>query len=287
MHKHGAKIQLWDNLKDVRQAEAESEAAGGVDYSLPLAGGVAEIERSEIEPGESATSPCTCAHFGRMISRATCGSSPGVPCGSSSRAARIQGSAGAKGRVDAWDRRNAKNAQWSGTADVTAPYCDDASIVSPTASCSTPRATFRRVKQSVQRAQSGSRGRHVIRIPAARVKTAEHDDWGEANPVETGLRTVAKRSSVSGSEGGGRAMAPLDGCSPRSLARIAKGPHTPWAEPWWNAGRRARPIAEGRRKPLSVARRARSVREYTCVCRRSASLIFVIARSESDEAIQL
>ena len=28
-----------------------------------------------------------------------------------------------------------------------------------------------------------------------------------------------------------------------------KGLHTPWAEPWWNAGRRARPRAEGRRKP--------------------------------------
>ena len=30
-----------------------------------------------------------------------------------------------------------------------------------------------------------------------------------------------------------------------------KGPYLPWAEPWWNAGRRARPIAEGRRKPLA------------------------------------
>src|SRR5579863_9068200 len=36
-----------------------------------------------------------------------------------------------------------------------------------------------------------------------------------------------------------------------------KGQHTPWQEPWWNAGRRACPIAEGRRKPpCSVARPA-------------------------------
>ncbi len=52
-----------------------------------------------------------------------------------------------------------------------------------------------------------------------------------------------------------------------------KGPHTPWAEPWWNAGRRARPIAEGAAQAaLSVARPARRMRAggVTRVCRRSA-----------------
>ena len=53
-----------------------------------------------------------------------------------------------------------------------------------------------------------------------------------------------------------------------------------WREPWWNAGRRARPQAEGRRKPLSPWRdpRAACVRDMKhCVCRRSASffLLFV------------
>jgi len=38
-----------------------------------------------------------------------------------------------------------------------------------------------------------------------------------------------------------------------------KGQHTPWQEPWWNAGRRARPIAEGRRKPPSPWRDPRAV----------------------------
>src|SRR5271155_6152676 len=31
-----------------------------------------------------------------------------------------------------------------------------------------------------------------------------------------------------------------------------------WREPWWNAGRRARPTAEGRRKPLSPWRAPRA-----------------------------
>ena len=53
-----------------------------------------------------------------------------------------------------------------------------------------------------------------------------------------------------------------------------KGPYTPWEEPWWNAGRRARPTAEGRRKPLIPWRDPHPlVREVIpCVCRRSASL---------------
>src|SRR5208282_6348689 len=55
-----------------------------------------------------------------------------------------------------------------------------------------------------------------------------------------------------------------------------------WREPWWNAGRRARPIAEGRRKPPYPWRapHAACMRDLDyCVCRRSASLfLFFVAR---------
>ena len=59
-----------------------------------------------------------------------------------------------------------------------------------------------------------------------------------------------------------------------------KGLHTPWQEPRWNAGRRARPERMGRRKPThSVARPAPAGAGMTqCVCRRSASLISFVAR---------
>ncbi len=70
---------------------------------------------------------------------------------------------------------------------------------------------------------------------------------------------------------------PLDGLPTKPGPDRTKGLHTPWQEPWWNAGRRARPRAEGAAQAaLSVARPARRVcvREVlACVCRRSASLI--------------
>ena len=63
---------------------------------------------------------------------------------------------------------------------------------------------------------------------------------------------------------------------PGSLARAEpRDDRLPGREPWWNAGRRARPQAERRRKPLSPWRapRAACVRDMKhCVCRRSASL---------------
>ena len=52
---------------------------------------------------------------------------------------------------------------------------------------------------------------------------------------------------------------PLDGSPTKPGPDRTKGRHTPWAEPWWNAGRRARPIAEGRRKPLLPWRDPRAV----------------------------
>ena len=69
---------------------------------------------------------------------------------------------------------------------------------------------------------------------------------------------------------------PLDGLSTKPGPDRTKGPHTPWEEPWWNAGRRARPIAEGAAQAApSVARPARRMRAggTARVCRRSASLI--------------
>jgi|GEM_PF-4894320 len=82
---------------------------------------------------------------------------------------------------------------------------------------------------------------------------------------------------------------PLDGLPTKPGPDRTKGLHTPWAEPWWNAGRRARPRAEGRCKPHFPWRDPRAVlacgEVLTCVCRRSASLIsFVIA--SGSEAIQ-
>ena len=54
-----------------------------------------------------------------------------------------------------------------------------------------------------------------------------------------------------------------------------KGPHTPWQEPRWNAGRRARPTADGSAQAAHFvarpARRCVRVMKY-CDCRRSASL---------------
>ncbi len=61
-----------------------------------------------------------------------------------------------------------------------------------------------------------------------------------------------------------------------------KGPHTPWEEPWWNAGRRARPTAEGAAQAaLSVARRRARWHGvlHSCVCRRSASLLYILTSS--------
>jgi hypothetical protein len=50
--------------------------------------------------------------------------------------------------------------------------------------------------------------------------------------------------------------------------------------PWWNAGRRARSKAEGRRKPLypwrALCAACVQVMEY-CVCRRSISFIFIFS----------
>jgi hypothetical protein len=68
---------------------------------------------------------------------------------------------------------------------------------------------------------------------------------------------------------------PLDGLPTKPGPDRTKGPHTPWAEPRWNAGRRARPIAEGRRKPPSPWRVPHAVCVWVvlaCVCRRSISL---------------
>ena len=60
-----------------------------------------------------------------------------------------------------------------------------------------------------------------------------------------------------------------------------------WQKPWWNADRRARPQAEGRRKPIAPWRdpRAACVRDMKqCVCRRSASFFsFFVARMERSE----
>ena len=54
---------------------------------------------------------------------------------------------------------------------------------------------------------------------------------------------------------------PLDGLPTKPGPDRTKGPHTPWEEPWWNAGRRARPIAEGAAQAApSVARPARRMR---------------------------
>ena len=52
---------------------------------------------------------------------------------------------------------------------------------------------------------------------------------------------------------------PLDGLPTKPGSDRTKGLHSPWAEPWWNAGRRARPRAEGRRKPLLPWRDPRAV----------------------------
>ena len=38
---------------------------------------------------------------------------------------------------------------------------------------------------------------------------------------------------------------PLDGVPTKPGPDRTKGPHTPWEEPWWNAGRRARPKRTG------------------------------------------
>ena len=68
---------------------------------------------------------------------------------------------------------------------------------------------------------------------------------------------------------------PLDGLPTKPGPDRTKGPHTPWEEPRWNAGRRARPIAEGAAQAApSVARPARHMRAggTARVCRRSASL---------------
>jgi hypothetical protein len=52
--------------------------------------------------------------------------------------------------------------------------------------------------------------------------------------------------------------------------------------PRWNAGRRARPTAEGRRKPpFRGASRTRWCGHALCVCRRSASLLFFFVLSFS------
>ena len=70
---------------------------------------------------------------------------------------------------------------------------------------------------------------------------------------------------------------PLDGLPTKPGPDRTKGPHTPWEEPRWNAGRRARPIAEGAAQAApSVARPARRMRAggTARVCRRSASLLF-------------
>ncbi len=71
---------------------------------------------------------------------------------------------------------------------------------------------------------------------------------------------------------------PLDGLPTKPGPDRTKGPHTPWEEPRWNAGRRARPIAEGAAQAApSVAHPARRMRAggTARVCRRSASLYFI------------
>ncbi len=55
--------------------------------------------------------------------------------------------------------------------------------------------------------------------------------------------------------------------------------YSPWQEPWWNAGRQARPTADGSAQAdLSVARPHPLVRRLlNSVCRRSASFSFVLS----------
>ncbi len=80
---------------------------------------------------------------------------------------------------------------------------------------------------------------------------------------------------------------PLDGLPTKPGPDRTKGPHTPWEEPRWNAGRRARPIAEGAAQAApSVARPARRLRAggTARVCRRSASLLFAGGESHSCSA---
>ncbi len=104
--------------------------------------------------------------------------------------------------------------------------------------------------------------------------------------MPAGIMTGVRGASLEvGLAVGGVTPAPWTGLPTKPGPDRTKGPHPPWEEPWWNAGRRARPTAEGRRKPPSPWRAPHPlVRDFDyCVCRRSASLLsfvllyFVIA----------
>ena len=84
--------------------------------------------------------------------------------------------------------------------------------------------------------------------------------WGERRSPRAGLQPVPGRSGhharrhydrrarcVAGSGCGRRRVisAALVKHPPKPGPDRTKGPHTPWEEPWWNAGRRAAPSRSG------------------------------------------
>ena len=89
------------------------------------------------------------------------------------------------------------------------------------------------------RGECGARGRGLISLAPGR--SGHH----ACRHYDRCARCVAG----SGQAVGGVTPAPWTAWSTKPGPDRTKGPHTPWEEPWWNAGRRARPKAEGRRKP--------------------------------------
>ena len=130
------------------------------------------------------------------------------------------------------------------------------------------------------RGEGGARGRGLISLAPGRSGHHVCRHYDRHARCVAGSGPIRRRSDPR----------PLDGLPTKPGPDRTKGPHTPWEEPRWNAGRRARPIAEGAAQAApSVARSARRMRAggTARVCRRSASLLyFRHCEERSDEAIQ-
>ena len=64
--------------------------------------------------------------------------------------------------------------------------------------------------------------------------------------MSAGIMTGVRGASLDvGRIVGGVTPAPWTVCPTKPGPERTKGPHTPWEEPWWNAGRRARPKRTG------------------------------------------
>jgi len=120
-----------------------------------------------------------------------------------------------------------------------------------------------------------------VRFPRAGLSAPLPGGSGPKRPAgnTTGLRVIPP--AALGRQGAGNTRSYLVPSQEARELELSGGVRSRPQEPWWNAGRRARPIAEGRRKPPYPWRdpRAACVRDMKqCDCRRSASLISSLRR---------